>query len=187
MKIYQTEKGVAEYIRMSEGYDLSLYKEQFLKFLKEGSTLLELGMGPGNDYHWLSELYQVTGSDYSQLFLDKAKIRFPDGDFILLDAVSIKTNKRFDCIFSNKVYQYFDIYQIEKALIRQLQLLTGQGIIIHTLWIGDQVFEDDDYKAVYHNEAHLKEIVSKHYKILEWLTYSEFEDNDSVFFVARRS
>jgi len=41
------------------------------KFLPAGATVLELGMGPGVDFDLLSQHYQVTGSDNSQVFLDR--------------------------------------------------------------------------------------------------------------------
>lgn len=57
MKIYETSEGVDEYFKMSEGYDLSKYKDLITEHLPMGKTLLEIGMGPGNDFAWLSRIF----------------------------------------------------------------------------------------------------------------------------------
>ena len=89
MKTYETKDGVEAYVKMCEGYDNSQFKDIILKHLRKGSEILEIGMGPGNDFEWLSEYYTVTGSDYSKVFINKAKIRFPKGEFKILDGITL--------------------------------------------------------------------------------------------------
>ena len=101
---FDTEKGVNEYIRMAEGYDGEELINILEKWLPKKSTILELGMGPGKDLDILKKNYTVTGSDNSQIFLDKYKKQYPESDLLKLDAVAIDTSRTFDCIFSTRFY-----------------------------------------------------------------------------------
>ena len=66
--------------------------------MSENSTVMDLGTGPGKDMVILKKLYAVTGSDNSQVFLDKYKEKHQDADLLLPDAVTTQTDRRFDCI-----------------------------------------------------------------------------------------
>ena len=56
---------------MAEGYDGAELIKNLQKYLPENSTVLEIGIGSGNDMDILKKSYVVTGSDNSQVFLDK--------------------------------------------------------------------------------------------------------------------
>jgi len=71
MGYFDSEKTVEEYIEMVEGYDGAELINALKGYLPKGSTLLELGMGPGKDLDILKESYLVTGSDSSQIFVDR--------------------------------------------------------------------------------------------------------------------
>ena len=186
MKTYETKNGVEEYIKMCEGYDNSNFKDLILKHLNIGSSILEVGMGPGNDFEWLSKYYNITGSDYSKVFIDRAKIRFPKDEFIILDGITLKTNKKYDGIYSCKVYQHFELELVEKALKRQSEMLNNEGVVIHSFWIGDTVFDDGDMCAIYHNKDKLLAIINKYFILLEQVVYEEFEPHDSIFILAKK-
>jgi ubiquinone/menaquinone biosynthesis C-methylase UbiE len=70
MNYYDEIDNVREYIEMAEGYDGRELIEVLKQYLPKGASILELGMGPGKDLDLLSQTYQVTGSDNSQVFLD---------------------------------------------------------------------------------------------------------------------
>jgi ubiquinone/menaquinone biosynthesis C-methylase UbiE len=186
MKTYTTPNGVNGYIKMCEGFDNSKFEKSILRYLKKGSSLLEIGMGPGNDFKWLSEYYSITGSDYTKEFINRAKARFPKGDFKILDGISLKTNKKYDGIYSCKVYQHFELELIEKALNRQFKILNNEGIIIHSFWIGDTIFDDGDMRAIYHDKDKLLALIDKKFTILEQVVYEEFEPHDSIFILAKK-
>ena len=105
MNYYKDKENVKKYIEMAKGYDGKYLIEILNKYLSEGSSVLELGMGPGKDLNILSKYYDVTGSDYSKLFLDlyREKYRNMKVDLLVLDARTLDTSKTFDCIYSNKV------------------------------------------------------------------------------------
>jgi trans-aconitate methyltransferase len=106
MGYFDNVKNVRDYIRMAEGYDGRELIENLKKHLRSGSSVLELGMGPGKDMDILAGTYRVTGSDSSRIFLDMHRQTHPEADLLQLDAVTIKTDRRFDCLYSNKVLQH---------------------------------------------------------------------------------
>lgn len=105
---YLTQKTAEQYIKMAEGYDGHDLIEKLKKFLPDNSLVLELGSGPGTDLKILSETNTVTGSDFSQYFLNYIANNQPGIDLLLLDAITIDTKKKFDCIYSNKVLQHLN-------------------------------------------------------------------------------
>jgi ubiquinone/menaquinone biosynthesis C-methylase UbiE len=84
MGYYDQLENVNEYIRMADGYDGSELINILKKYLAKDSTLLELGMGPGKDLEMLNKLFDVTGSDSSQIFIDLYKEKNKDANLILL-------------------------------------------------------------------------------------------------------
>jgi hypothetical protein len=97
------EKNVEEYIKMAEGFDGRELVDVLRKYLAVCATVLELGMGPGKNLELLSGFFQVIGSDTSRVFLERYGKANPDADLMLLDAVTMDRDRRFDCIYSNMV------------------------------------------------------------------------------------
>ena len=138
MGYFDDEKNVKDYIKMLENYD---YKPMVLinilkKHLKKGSTILELGMGPGQDLDILRNYYKVTGSDSSQIFLNMYKKKHPESDIIRIDARDIRINRKFDCIISNKVLIHLTKEENISSFKQQKNILNPNGILFHTFWYG---------------------------------------------------
>ncbi len=91
---------------MADGYDGAELIALLRRYLPEGSSVLELGMGPGKDLDLFRQSYRVTGSDISRVFLDRYRKDHPEADLLLLDATSMDTDRTFDCIYSNKVLHH---------------------------------------------------------------------------------
>ena len=119
MGFFDTEQGVNEYIKLAEGYDGAELIKILQKVLPEKSTVLELGMGPGKDLDILSKFFKATGSDSSQVFLDRYKQENPEADLLKLDAVTIPTDRTFDCIYSNKVLHHLTRKELKESFQRQ--------------------------------------------------------------------
>ena len=186
MGFFDTEKGVDEYIKMAEGYDGTELIKILQEFVPEKSTVLELGMGPGKDLDILSKTFTVTGSDNSQIFLDRYKKQNPNADLLKLDSVTIPSERTFDCIYSNKVLHHVTREDLKKSFQRQKEILNSNGIAFHSFWRGDK---DENYDGLLFTKYQidgLKEIIGDNFNILSMNIYTEMEKNDSIYVVLRK-
>lgn len=187
MDFYNDPSKVDEYEKMCDEYDGSEIYKVLDNHLKNDDTILELGCGPGNDITHLQKKYIVTGSDLSDEFLLRCKKRFPVLSFQKLDAVSINTDKVYDCIFSNKVLHHLTFEELENSFNQQQNVIKSNGIFAHTFWLGDKEFTMEGMLFVFHNRAKLLALVSKYFTILETYDYKEFEEGDSILIIATNS
>jgi trans-aconitate methyltransferase len=183
---YDNDKNVQDYIKMAEGYDGRSLIHVLRKNLKPGSTVLELGMGPGKDLDILQECYTATGSDSSEIFIERYRNKHPEADLLLLDAVTLETDRTFDCIYSNKVLHHLEHPQLRESLHRQKDLLNPGGVLFHSFWKGDRTEEMYGMLFVYYEKATLSRMIVEHFELLEVETYSEMEEHDSIYVVAMK-
>ncbi|MEQ8624069.1 MAG: class I SAM-dependent methyltransferase [Vicingaceae bacterium] len=183
---YKTKESVEEYVRLAKGINgLELIKK-LKKFLPLKSTILEIGSGPGTDWKILNESYEVLGSDNSPEFIRHLISTNPKGQFIELDATIIKTDKKFDGIFSNKVMHHLRDSELKDSIKRQFDVLNTKGIICHSFWKGEgsEVFKG--LFVNYHTKNSLEELFRSKFEILLLEDYAEFEDGDSLFLIGKK-
>ena len=185
MGFFDTEQGVERYTKMAEGYDGAELIKILQKHLPENSTVLELGIGPGKDMDILKKTYRVTGSDNSQVFLDKYKEKHQDDDLLPLDAVAIQTDRKFDCIYSNKVLHHLTKEDMAKSLQRQKEVLNPNGITFHSFWKGNKVEEMEGLLFTYYEMGDLNKMAGSDFEILALETYTEMEKDDSLYVALR--
>ena len=101
MGYFDSKRNVDAYVRMAAGYDGSVLVAVLERHLPAGSSVLEIGMGPGKDLHLLRRRFHPTGSDRSAIFVDHVRAAQPEADVLLLDAVTMQTDRRFDAVYSN--------------------------------------------------------------------------------------
>ena len=185
MGFFDTEKGVEEYIKMTDGYDGEELIKILQKYLPVNSTILEIGIGPGKDMNILKKSYKVTGSDYSQVFLEKYKKNNQDADLINLNAVTLQTERKFDCIYSNKVLHHLTRNDLSKSFQRQKEILNPNGIVFHSFWKGTKTENIEGLLFTYYEIKDLEELTESNFDILMSETYTEIEKNDSIFTVLK--
>jgi len=189
---YKDKENVLEYIEMAEGYDGRVLIEHLRDYLPEGSSVLELGIGPGKDLDILKKYYQVTGSDFTKHFLDlyKENHQDMDVDLLLLDARKLDIERQFDCVYTNKVLYHLTEEEMIESLRRQEDLLTEEGLILHSFWEGNKKEKFKGTNYVYYTKKRLIEIINTHftdvYKILEIEYYKEMKEKDSIFFILKK-
>ena len=186
MGYFDDKKNVEEYVGMVEGLDGRKLIEILKKYIKKGATVLELGMGPGKDFEILSEWYQVTGSDNSAVFVERYRKKDRRADVLLLDAVKMEINRKFDGIYSNKVLHHLTRQELTESLKQQGAVLNRNGILLHSLWYGDKEEEMSGLRFVYYTEETFRAIVGGEYEVVESERYTEMEPNDSIYFVLRK-
>ena len=172
---------------MAEGYNGLTLIEHLKKHLKDGCSILELGTGPGNDIELLSRYYKVTGSDYSDLFLERLNKRHPEIPFLNLDAISLNTTLSFDGIYSNKVLQHLTDEELKSSIENQYRLVNNDGIICHSFWNGEGCETIGGIIHNYHTSEALMELFSRKFKILSIEVYKEMEADDSIFLIAQKN
>lgn len=184
--LYLSAEGTERYVKMAEGYNGQLLIKQLKKHLAKESTVLELGMGPGVDLDLLKSHYTVTGSDYSKMFLDRYRKTNPSADLFLLDAATMKTKRRFDCIYSNKVLHHLSHEDLELSIKNQIDVLNPDGIVCHSFWKGT---EDQAIEGLFFHYLTLEEVrklFETQYDIIEVKEYEEMSPEDSIYVLARK-
>jgi len=187
MGYYDGEKNVQEYTKLAEEYDATELINILLKYLKEESTLLELGMGPVKDLDILRRYYKATGSDSSQIFVNRYKKIHPEVDILQIDATDIRIQQKFDCIFSNKVLIHLTKEECKSSLEQQKNILTPKGILFHTFWYGTTTENHDGMLFTYYTEDYLRKMVEKYYNIIRLERYSEMEKDDSILLILQNN
>ncbi|WP_438426360.1 class I SAM-dependent methyltransferase [Aquimarina macrocephali] len=185
-KYYKTKESVEEYIRLAKDVNGESLIEKLKQVLPSNSTLLEIGSGPGTDWKILNKSYDITGSDNSTEFLNHLISKNPNGKFLELDAITLKTDKKFDGIYSNKVLHHLNDNELIDAVKRQYEILNSSGILCHSFWKGEG---SEIFKGLfvnYHNESTLRKSYLKYFDILYISDYNEFEDNDSLLLIAKK-
>ena len=185
MGYYDVASNVEEYLAMAAGHDGRELVARLRRELPEDAEVLELGMGPGNDLDLLAESFRVTGSDSSQLFLDRYRQLHPQADLLRLDARSLDTERRFDAVYSNKVLQHLTPTELTRSLARQRDLLRPGGLLLHSLWHGDRVERHNGLLFVFYTEASVAERLPDGLVIAACERYDELETGDSLLVVLR--
>ncbi|NOQ25656.1 MAG: methyltransferase domain-containing protein [Bacteroidales bacterium] len=183
---YKTKESVEEYIELAKDVNGSQLIEKLKQVLPINSDVLEIGSGPGTDWKILRESYNVIGSDNSIEFMNHLISKNHKGDFLELDAITLKTDKKFDGIYSNKVLHHLKDNELIDSVKKQYEILNSDGIICHSFWKGEG---SEIFKGLfvnYHSETVLEEIFKKYFGILSIEEYKEFEDKDSLLLIGRK-
>ena len=183
---YNTKESVKEYIKLAQDVSGILLIEKLKQFLPTQSSILEIGSGPGTDWKILREFYDVIGSDNSKEFLEHLVSNNQQGRFLELDAISLKTDIKFDGIYSNKVLHHLKDDELLDAVKRQSEILNSNGIVCHSFWKGEG---SEIFKGLfvnYHSETTLKKTYQNYFEIISIEAYKEFDDNDSLLLIARK-
>jgi ubiquinone/menaquinone biosynthesis C-methylase UbiE len=106
----------------------------------EGNTLLDVACGTGAHAGFLSQYYQVTGTDLNVNMLKVARKKHPEMQFFEGDMRSLDLGRRFDavtCLFSAIGYMKTkaDLRKAVKSMSRQL--LPG-GVLLIEPWFSQE-------------------------------------------------
>jgi len=183
---YHTKESVEEYIKMALGHDGKLIIAKLRKYLPPGAHLLEIGSGPGTDWELLQEQYKVLGSDQSQEFLNHLQTRFPEGEFLKLDAESLLTDRLFDGIYTNRVLHHLEDDALQNSILRQYEILRPGGIVCHTFWHGQDSEIYNELFVNYHSDDGVRMLFGDYFDTLLIHYYKEFEKGDSFLYIGKK-
>ena len=187
MGFYDEPDNIAEYIKMAEGYDGRELIGILERHLPAGSTVLELGMGPGTDLDLLGRIYAATGSDISSVFINLYREIHPDADLEILNAADFSINRSFDCIYSNKVLYHLSKADLRHSFTLQREHLNEAGLLMHSFWRGDSEETEQGLRFVYYTIDSLTEMIGPGFTVVETNRYAEMEDDDSLYVVLRKT
>lgn len=183
---YKTKESVEEYIKLTKDVHGEELIEKLSHFLPSNSLLLEIGSGPGTDFQILKKEYRVVGSDYSTEFLNRLIRNNAKDEFLNLDAITLRTQRKFDGIFSNKVLQHLTDEELRRSILRQVDLLNDSGVICHSFWKGkgEELFKG--LLVNYQTDESLRDLFGRNFEILLLEEYTEFEDGDSLILIGKK-
>lgn len=176
-----------EYQAITEGPDSSLLVGILSMYLKPGSSLLEIGMGPGKDLELLAEKYRVTGSDISPAFLEMFSEKHPEIPLLQLHAATLETRLKFDCIYSNKVLHQLTREELKQSFIRQYELLNPGGLFCHSFWYGDKEVTHKGRTFQYYTENSILPCTGGMFKITYKSVYMEMVPDDSMIVIFKKT
>lgn len=185
MGFYDSPENVEQYVSMAAGFDGSSLIEEMRRHLAPGSTVLEIGMGPGVDLDILRRSFDATGSDSSQVFVTRYLESHPEASVLRLDAVTLDTERRFDGIYSNKVLHHLPPEDQAKSFQRQTGILNPGGFAFHSFWYGTEVEDFDGLLFHQHTQSSLRALVEPYFEIVEIRRYTEMEPEDSLFAILK--
>lgn len=186
MGFYDKKENIENYIRFTPSHDGSVLVRVLEKNLPAGSTVLELGIGPGKDFDLLEKSYNVTGSDSSKEFLDWNRKRNERADLMLLDARSLETDRHFDCIYSNKVLIHLTRQELVDSLNRQHEILNENGLLMHSFWHGSKEEEYFGLRINFYTEQELIDLFDDLFDVLDIHRHAKMAADDSVYVLARK-
>lgn len=187
MGFYDTPEGVDEYLKLAEGYDGREHVDRLVELLPEGAQVLELGTGPGKDFELMRHRFSVLATDTSFEFLERLQDKHPGADLLELDARTLKTDRTFDGIYSNKVLHHLTRAELEQSFQLQEGRLLPGGVALHTFWYGAHAPEEHaGMLFTYHTEDTLRALVPKGLTVESVRRYSEMKGDDSLELVLRK-
>ena len=183
---YDIRENAMSYIEMREGIDGKYLIEVLKKHLAPNSTVLELGIGTGKDLDLLTQFYITTGSDNSQSFLDLYRKHNSESDLLLLDAATLKTDRKFNCIYSNKVLHHLSRKQLKDSFNRQKAILNKNGFLLHTFWKGNEEAAWGNLKFIKYQKEQIIRMTKADFKLIKTEYYKELIKDDSFYIILKK-
>jgi len=141
--------------------------------VKSKYSLYDVGCGAGAFlYPFYIKGHIVGGIDYAKRSIQLAKSIMPKMNFEQNEALKLNTNIKYDVVFSNSVFQYFDDYSYAENVIIKMVMKAKKNIVI--LDINDIAKKNIAFEI--RKKSFKGKNYSNHYKGLEHLYY------DKLFF-----
>jgi len=184
--------------------------EQYLKFKSERTQpsidlvnrincrspkrIIDIGCGPGNSTAVLKKHYPdtyVLGVDFSPNMIERAKLNYPDIDFMIFDASKDfeKLEGSFDIVFSNACIQWVPNHR--KLLTDMMRILNPNGIMAVQIpnqfempinSIVSRVTESDKWKNKFETKRNFYNLTQEEYFDLLSDISSDFSMWETIYF-----
>ncbi len=187
MSYYSEQSNIDQYIEMSKEYSGAAFMKELNRYLSEGASVLELGIGEGKDQALLKEAgFIPTGSDSSQPFLDRWNSAHSSEKALFVDAIELEIDSQYDCFYSNKVLQHLHSEELSASLEKQAEKLNDGGILFHAIWYGEDSGDMGGSFYMSHTEESLTPLIPECLELVELTRYTEMDENDSCWIVLQK-
>ena len=121
--------------------------------IKPACDILDIGCGTGKPImeFFLKQGYNMVGVDASVKLLEKAKMNFPEVEFLLEDMRNLNLNRKFDCIIV--WHSLFHLPKMDQMKMFQIfeQHIKPNGILLFTSGPQEgEVWSDNGGEQLYH-------------------------------------
>lgn len=185
---YWSKEGFQELIKITS---------QILSKENTNQTVLDVGCGPGNYCKLLSESgFKVTGIDYSQEMINRAKLNAPKAKLLIGDGYNLGfNNKSFDIVLSIGVLTCVSEY---KKFVEEMKRVAKKTIIISTLLRNRKVedvqefikrkLKNDPWPTIDYHPSELLELFDEEEYDVEIITHHDTNEiiSDGFFLIARK-
>lgn len=170
MNCFTDLKNVEKFLKRNKSYDgrVALILRSYLK---KGASVLNIGLNNGKDYEVLGEWYDVVCIESSKFFID---IYNPERKMMQIyhgDDVKLDFNRKFDCIFTNRLINRFTKDELKESLQNQLDLLEADGKSFHLFYEGEGELLLGGVALNLYNQEVLKEIIPSGFEIVKFTKY----------------
>ena len=162
----QFEKSMTDYDKNAVVQELMASKmmKELLQISNSYENILEIGTGTGVLTRHISNncrYKRYYGNDIVEKSKNYIKKIIPNADFIYGNAMKIKTDKKFDLIISNAVFQWFE--NIEKFFNMLKCSMTNEGIIAFSTFSPENFHEITELTGLslqYKSRKEIEEILT---------------------------
>jgi len=193
-------KIVDKYIELVDRKHPIKQAEKFLSLIKPGSSILDLGCGPGRDAKIFADKdYKVTGVDLAENMIKAAKNRVPNAEFKVMNINNLEfIDNSFDAIWSSMCFPHVPKDMVPDALTEAFRVLNNEGIMFVSIKKGEGEFVESDTRyngekklwSFYQPEEFKKLLIDAGFKIahMETVLNSNINKNKPrVYFFCKKS
>jgi len=139
-------------------------KSNLMLSMLEGKKILEVGCGTGPLIQFLkSKNIELSGTDYSNVYLDKARKKYSTVHFFKADLLDLKAwshlKNNYDTVIAAEVLEHIE--DPIKALKTIYYILKPDGILIMTVPAFNFLFSEHD-KKIGHYRRYTKKLAKEH-------------------------
>ena len=150
------------------------------KHIKGYPRILDVGCGKGEFTSRLAEMGQVTGIDVSPTAIEKARERYPNIDFRVIDILKPSLKEKFNVAVAVELFWYI-IDKLETGLQNIANLLDMDGLAFLGLYLPK---EQKIGKNMVQSAEDLITHVEKHFEVIETVETNRFKTH--VIFIAAK-
>lgn len=173
------------------------YVDNFLNYLKNGSSILDIACGTGELLEYYNDKgFIATGIDISKEMVDISKSRVPNANVINMNLYNLdKLEEKFDAISATFILVHIPKEKIDEVINKISERLNRDGIFftVFTTSLKEGIQEeplDSNYKyyAVNYSKEEIYSILTNNgFEILESIEATRINKSDVAIVIAKKN